>query len=266
MTSMKNRIKNIAKKFIQAAVVITVASFAGFASADVGIDQGESYAEPTLRDLVQSSIMMDAYDLKKPAVIDDYAKLLYCDLYTAKYKNDFEWNNIRQDLITRISNKKEYYRILYQFSGPVFLGRYNFETQDFPFEKKTALLNVGVMEMLAPVTGVAKAPPSPCFSSSAVVMSFPMAYQVKLTEPLTIDRLKMPSGPSQALLARMQAQNNTDRKVYLRFRIKLANALRQDTKNTNKAFGMFVGQMTAVDVFLDKELTQYVASISLNKE
>lgn len=253
-------------KTICAATVVAAAFAFAPAQAQNNDDSGEAYANTNLRDLTQTSIMMDAYDLKNTKYVDEYAKVFYCELYKTKFKEDFEWNNIRQEILGRINNKKEYYRVLYQFSGPVNLGRYNFETQDFPFEKGSAIVNVGYMVMQEPMhKRLAGAQLSECFGKNDT-LEFYKSFQVRLSEPLTIDRLKMPTGPAQVLLDKMQAQNNANREVYLRYRVKLVTAMKSNPNKQSSDRGTFVAQLTAVDVFLDPELTQFVSNISLNKE
>ncbi len=233
--------------------------------AESGVDGGEAYGVPQLRDLVQTSIMMDALDVSDPKVVDEYAKLFYCDLYQQKFKNDFEWNNIRQDITARINGKKEYYRILYQYVAPVYLGRYNFDTQDFPFEKKTAMIGIGAMELL-PAAASKQMQNNVCIGQGKQRF-FPQNYMVKLSDTLTLDRLKIPMATSEKFLAKMQAMNNTDRLVYLRFRVKLSAARKvKGVASSESIPGYFLGNIMSVDVFLDEGLTQFVANVPLNKE
>ncbi len=241
------------------------------AYAAEGAEEGEAYGIPQLRDLVQTAIMMDALDIFDLKVVDEYAKLFYCELYQQKFKNDFEWNNIRQDITARITGKKEYYRILYQYVVPVYLGRYNFDTQDFPFKRQTAMIGIGAMELLSSSATKQAQQNIACFPQGKVQKSFPQNYMVKLSEALTLDRLKIPVATSEKFLAKMQAVNNIDRLVYLRFRVKLSAArkIKSSGKEVGAGFsgtGYFLGNITSIDVFLDEGLTQFVVNVPLNKE
>lgn len=250
------------QKFAFVAFVLYTLS-ASLAYAETGVDEGEAYGVPSFRDMVQTAVMMDAFDISNP-LIDEYARLFYCDLYQKKFSNDFEWNNIRQEISGRLKGKKEFYRILYQFAVPVYLGRYNFDTQDFPFEKKTALISIGAMELMSVAANENRA--SKCLDLSKPGI-FYKRYVVKLTETLTLDRLKIPVATSEKFLAKMQSMNNTERLVYLRFRVKLAAANKgKSSKAEDSAPGYFLGKIISIDVFLDKEFTQFVVNVPLNKE
>lgn len=230
-------------------------------AANQGVISGEAYATANLQDLIQTHILLDGVDIKNNAYIDDYAKNLYCGLYKDKFSNDFEWNKVRQELIGKLTSKKEYYRALYQISSPVYLGRYNFETQDFPFEKNTAIVNVGRMELYAPGYGDKLACSE--IADDKPVASLPKKFFIKLTEPLTLDRIKMPVASANELLERMDAMGNAERLTYLRFRIKV---IAVDKTNNNPDVAIFVAQITDIDVFLDAQLTKLAFNVPLTKE
>lgn len=216
---------------------------------------GESFAPPTSRDILQSYIMLDGVDIKDPKKADDYARLMYCGLYEEKFASDFEWNTIRNQLIDRIKQKKEYFRTQYEISGIIYLGRYNFETQDFPLVEKSSLFNVSSL-VLIDDQGITTQ--GACMSKYQ--NSFPRSYVVKLKQALTVDRLKVPLDEAEKLLARMEKVKNKDRRLYIRFRVRVSSAAPSGRGST---YGSFVGDVTAIDVFYDKERTRYFGRIPI---
>lgn len=220
---------------------------------------GEAYATPTSKDLLQTLIMMQGDGVTDPVKVDDYARLMYCKLYQEKFKNDFEWNTIRSQITDRIKMRKEYYRKLYEIGGVIYLGRYNFETQDFPLVKRSSLFNVSSLVMLES----AMASQSACFESYK--NSFPTIFMAKLKQPLTVDRLKVPLDEAEKLLEKMGKAKNNDRRMYIRFRVRL-NSLIAMPRANNKAplEGNFMADVVAIDVFYDSEMKKYFSSVSLD--
>jgi hypothetical protein len=240
---------------------------------------GEAYAEPTLREMAQALVMLNGLDMTSTSVVDDYAKLFYCALYREKFKNDFEWHKVRQMVSGRIKMKKDYYRVLYEVVGQVKLGRYNFETQDFPFIFNTALLNVGRLSLVDEVKKAQKMKtvaaagtledknkPEPCYDTKTKTAFYiPFAYDLQLSQPITFDRLKLPTAEAENLLARMRAARNTSRVLYVRFRLKILAPVKEEKKKDGAAAG-FHGYLTSMDVFLDRNLSQLVASIPVGSD
>src|SRR4051812_23800559 len=115
--------------------ILAALTFAGLATPAQAItayngENGEAFAEPTFRDLSMMLLMLDGVDINNPKVADDYAKMQFCGLYKDKFRNDFEWNKVRLQIINRVLSKKDYYRLQYELDGTINLDRYNFDTQD----------------------------------------------------------------------------------------------------------------------------------------
>lgn len=231
---------------------------------------GESYAAPTYRELIQTMFIVGGVDLKNPKIADEYLKLNHCGAYKQKYKNDFELNNYRQDIISRITSKKEYYRTQFEINGVVYLGRYNFETQDFPFVRDSALVNVGSMSLFSTGTRDSKYSMTFC-EDKDITTIFPGLLVLSMKQPLTFDRLKMPMDEAEKLLAKMESAKNEDRKLYVRFRFRITSVDpgqidAATIKRSKSSKATFYGDMRAIDLFFDKELTQHVATIQMRPE
>lgn len=253
MGSMKNVLLSIAAALM---IVLPMAPSHAYLAK---YSSGEAYAEPNFRDMTQSFIMMNGFDVAYDEVIDAYAMLYFCDLYKEKYNNDFEWNSIRRKISSNIQAKREYFRNLYEVVSVGYLGRYNFETQDFPLVKRSAMVNVGSIVLFEPEELL---PPCIVPDKSKSKFFFPQRYNLLLTHPLTLDRLKMPMDEAESLIARMQKLNNENRSIYMRFRVKLASTVAASVEEPQNRASL-IGEIVAIDMFLDRELSQKFASIEV---
>ena len=254
--------KRFFAKLLCAAMLLAVPAGSADASKYGG---GESYADANFRDLSQTLVLMDGISIETPKILEEYAKMNYCEIYKEKFQDDFEWSQFRKLVLQKVQSKKEYYRNLYQISGVIFLGRYNFDTQDFPFIKDSALVNVGSLELhrfkrqSMETIGLRTF----CDSVGAVPV-FPGHYVFELNQPLTFDRLKLPMEEAKQLLERMDRMENEDRRLYVRFRMRVISVFPMAPENFNaNASVRLRGELTAIDIFLDRDLTQPFATVEV---
>lgn len=226
---------------------------------------GESYAIPDFRDLTQTMILMDGMPIDNDKIVDEYAKMNYCDVYKEKFHNDFEWVKFRNLLIQKVQSKKEYFRVLYEISGVVYLGRYNLDTQDFPFVKESALVNVGSLQIYQlRKTFADEARKKFLCEDQAVTSVFPDLYIFELSQPRTFDRLKLPMDEAKKLLERMDRTGNVDRRLYVRFRLKVISVNPVSISGDSGNLPVYLrGEMTGIDLFLDREMTQPFATVEV---
>lgn len=226
---------------------------------------GEAYAEANFRDLTQTLILMDGISIEENKILDEYARMNYCSIYEEKFHDDFEWVQFRKLLAQKIQSKKEYYRNLYQISGVIYLGRYNFDTQDFPFIKNSALVNVGSLQLydVSYNSTEGKEARTIC-SGKEKAMMMPDHYVFELNQPLTFDRLKMPMEEAKRLLDRMMRTDNKDRRLYVRFRMRVISIVPIPIKQFEAHTTVRLrGELTGIDIFLDRELTQPFATVEV---
>ncbi len=223
--------------------------------------EGESYAVPSYEELAQTTLLLGGMDINENAVADEYARILYCKLYKENYRDDFSWNNVRRDLVTRILSKRETFRTQYEILGTVELGRYNFEAQEFPFVEGTALTNVGVMNILEAKTGA-------MCGQGGQGSIFPEVTNLVLSKPLTFEKYKIPMDEAEKLLDTMKLLKIGDRRLYIRFRFKVQSVARVPRKGEGGSGASpsidLNGVIESVDLFFDREATQPVAKIPLD--
>ncbi len=219
---------------------------------------GEAYVEADLKELLQTFVMLDGVNIKDPEILGHYASIFYCPLFKEKFENDFEWNTLREQISSRLLLKKEHYRSLYEVTGVVYLGRYNFDTQDFPLAGESRMFNVGSMVMVQ-----GRYPNNCKIERRVAIVLFPMIYMLYLKQPFTLDRLKISMDEAEALLKRMELEKNAERKLFIRFRSKIQSLYAGKMVDTSVTAG-FLGELTAVDIFFDREMTQLVTSIPID--
>lgn len=218
---------------------------------------GEGYAPATFKELSQTLLMMGGLDIKDPKVVDEYAKLAYCTLYQKNFRDDFEWNKNRSAITARVLEKKEYYRISYETAGVFNLDRYDSASQSFPFTAGTAMVNVGSIALLAssvyrPFCGMEGT--SAFFAPDVVLLP---------NKPLTVSGLRFPEAEAQKILAKMAETGNTDRQLYGRIRFRVTDAKMIFDRRGRAQRSELRGDITAVDFFLDADMTQYLSSAPL---
>jgi hypothetical protein len=234
--------------------------FSGLPAASAANDIGEGYAAANFKELSQTILLMGGLDIKNPKVADEYLRLSYCGLYQKNFKNDFEWGKIRSDITTRVLEKREYYRVLYETMGLFKLDRYDTEDQSFPLSPDTAMVNVGSMELF---TNVLYRPYCGLDGRGSAVFS--PNITLVLNQPLTVRKFKIPQAEAEKLLARMAAMNNQDRQFYGRIRFRITGAPGNVVSFGQVQRTPLQGDITAVDFFLDSDMTKPLGSAPLEK-
>lgn len=240
--------------------MLTLSSLSAHAQSSETGDSGEGYAFPTFKEISQTLVMLGGLDINKQEVADEYSMLTYCALYQEKYSNDFDWNNIRRQIVSRVLEKKEMYRVQYEFYSVINLDRYDFEAQVFPLADKSKMMNVGKMGLLdtqsfQPFCGVT----SPIGS-----MYFPAIVRLVLHQPLNLTVVKMPMDEAELMLKKMAEQKIQNRRLFIRFRFKAMGvpSFSKTPGRRNLSVDLY-GNMKAIDLFLDKEMTHWVASVPI---
>lgn len=253
-------------KFITALFCAAWVAVASPLCAQAMPQQGESFATPTWRDLVETFVLSQGIDINNPKVADDYAKLAYCSIYKKKYTDDFEWNKIRSQIINRVNQKRDYFRVQYQLEGTLYLGRYDFQTQQFPFIKDSAMVHVGSFLALGG-EDVTKFAYRLC-SDKDLSKFFPTNYLFVINMPLTFKGLKVSQDQAQVLLDKMAAMGNSDRRIYARFRYRVQTVEKKiltpqniSTFDAKNGPGVFHGELVSLDLFLDRAMTKFYMNI-----
>lgn len=238
-----------------------LASFAGLpARAAVEPNVGEGYAVPTFKEMYQTIILMRGMNINDQQVVDEYARLTRCPLYREHYKNDVAWNRIGKEIVARVLERKESARVLYETFGVFQLERYDFQGQYFPLTPKTAMTNVGTIVLLS-----SKDFEPYCRSNNPSPL-LPPNVNLLLNQPLTINKVRVPPETVEKILARMDKAGNPERYVYGRIRFLVTDAPGLVFTNKKATRSELLGRVTAVDFFLDREMTKPLGRTQLIME
>lgn len=222
-------------------------------------DVGEGYAKISFKELTQTLVLLGGLDITNPKVADEYARLVYCDLYSKNFENDVFWNKIRQQIITRAQEKKEYFRVLYETYGIFKLGRYDFEHQFFPLTPETAMKNVGSMVLLTAKEF------EPYCGDKKIAFDFSPNINLILNHSFTLDKMAMPMDKVEWLLAQMAEEKNVDRQLYGRIRFRIIDTPGAVISNHRVIRVELLGEVTYIDFFLDAEMTKPIGGIQMAK-
>lgn len=222
------------------------------------MDIGEGYAHPSLVELVKTMVMMNGYDTEDSSWIDEYGRVVYCNLYYENYKNDVVWNRIRDQILSRVRKKREYYRVNYEVVSPFVLGRYDFKTQFFPIVSQSTLLkNVGYINLRA-----ASDTEEEC-RGRFINTSFPTSIDLQLPKPLTVEGIYMPVNKVEKMMVRMEESGNSQRTIYGRIRVHVNEVPPLPSFKSREWQVVLKGEVRSVDFFLDNELTKPIGSANL---
>ena len=239
---------------------------AATSAARAGLEAGEAYVFPSFEELMQTGIMLGALDANDTETLNEYIRLMYCDLYKENYKDDFTWSNVRKQIYAKIDSKNEYYRTLYQIIGRINLEPYDFRLGGFTLTARTQFKNVGYLSMFS----VNNAKP---YCDMGVIDNMrrdfdrllPRDVNVVLNHPFTFTFIKMTESEAEDLIARMQRRYNSDRELFVRIRLRIVGPPpggSEEALSVRNRLNM-LGSLVGVDVFMDREMTQPVIKVPI---
>jgi len=173
--------------------------------------RAQEYMSPTWPALLRSMIRFGAIDMTSDSnLLDEYAQATECELYEAFYPNDFKWQQVRRALKESIQKNVATFPVAFYHTSKAQLGRYDFDQQLFRFTKKTTLKGVNAIYLYA-VSGLG------CGVSETKYL--PRSFRAVLTSILYLEGLPLSESDARELIARMDAEGNKDRIIYVRFNV-----------------------------------------------
>lgn len=225
----------------------------------------EGYASVNYGDIIQTIVVLGGYDIEDPQVAEAYVRQQFCDQFKKLRSDDFAWDALRKQAVQRLRDHKEPYRIQYEHSGVISLGRYDSAIGGFPLTPDSAMQNVGHMEIVSEKNASAQF----CAAGDTGRIErpfFPLQVGLTLANPLTITHVYMPQDRAEAVLKSMAAQGLADRQIYVRIRFRVAGQPTILTQKERAYRADLSGQLRAVDFFLDKDLTIWLAAQPVGEE
>jgi len=218
--------------------------------------------------MLKTMVRFNALDITDKNILDEYAIITECDLYTAFYKNDFKWNQVRQAILKSVKNGVALFPTSYYFDTTVKLDRYDFENKIFLFAKSTSLNNINAFSLYSVKGDV-------CGSSA--IKYVPKEYKAVLDAPVVLNGLALSEKDAKELLKRMEKDKNTERAIFARFNVSIVyiDALRksittskgdspskiqyeQTGKGTSKTSVRMDARLDSIQFYADPEMTQLI--------
>jgi hypothetical protein len=161
--------------------------------------------------IIQTLLRFGALDINNDVIIDDYAKIVECDLFSVFREDDFKWNKIREGLRSKIRNEAVTYPSTYTVRGYVKLDRYDFDTKMFRINSNSPILGINAFRLL-------EMPMNACNESLKVV---PMRYVAVIENRINIPGFIMSESDAEALLGRLLKENNRSRQILTKFNLRI---------------------------------------------
>lgn len=180
------------------------------------------YARPTWDNLMKTLVRFGALDLSDNKILDEYAIVTDCDIYHAFHANDFRWNQVRDQMRESIQMNMMKFPGSYTYQDKIALDRYDFQQQMYLFSDKNPLQKVNAF-FLYRTNGLT--------CGDIRINYLPKAFRAVLDESVTLPGLPLTQRSADALLRRMDANNNTARLVYVRFNLHINYVGKVDKSN-----------------------------------
>ncbi|MBP7252367.1 MAG: DUF4852 domain-containing protein [Alphaproteobacteria bacterium] len=171
----------------------------------------DEYLQATPSALVQTLLRFGALDINNDVIIDDYAKIVECDLFGVFREDDFKWNKIREGLRSKIRSEAVTYPSTYTIRGYVKLDRYDFDTRMFKINSDSPILGVNAFRLM-------DIPQKSCNENLKVV---PMQYVAVIENRVNIPGFIMSESDAEALLGRLLKENNHSRQILAKFNLRV---------------------------------------------
>ena len=89
--------------------------------------EGQIYPA-TLENVLKAGVKLGAFDLADDKFIDDFARVVHCDIYTHYFGNEFDWRKIRTAMRASIEQEKDAYPTTVYVERDEEFTRFDFQT------------------------------------------------------------------------------------------------------------------------------------------
>ena len=199
--------------------------------------RADIYSRPTWDNLIKTLVRYGALDLTDNQILDEYAIVTDCDLYRAFFDNDFKWNQVRESMRESVQMNLTHFPTSYTYEDKLALDHYDFQQQMYQFSDKNPLQKVNAFFLY-------RSDGQTC--NGLRIPHLPRAFRAVLDESVTLPGLPLTQRSADALLRRMDANNNKDRMVYVRFNLHI-NYVGKVGPNPNSTDPMFTQANAAND-------------------
>lgn len=214
-------------------------------------NSGPVYLQMTYPNLFRLAWVSGVYDLDDPDALDNYLKISECTLYKKYFKNEFEWEKIRKAARSYLDTHGRNVSKYYEYSQPLYLGRYDNQLQGFPLENADHFLSLKTLQIANFKVGQ-----TDCGQLSVDAYKYPSAAVVNIISPLSLTFIRVPKDLAQHYIewrSQRGLANGDSRQAYIKYRVRVDRFVKIDKINGSLSY-VFEGRLMQIDVFADEEM------------
>lgn len=251
--------------------LLAAALIAGVSLSALGQEAGDQpvpeadYQRPSLEALTRTMIRFNGTNTDLDPILDEYARVVHCDLYRRFYTNEFEWQRIRPAMRQSIEINREGFPLRYRYSGRVWLDQYDFEDEEFDLRNADDLRQLGVVWLLNG-SEVPCAEDEPGSVSGDQLSYLPQRFRVRLDQPISLQSIPMSPEFGRRLLGRLTAEGNDERVVWMTMDISLTGWLDKTGAGRGGATATFRGEVDRITYYADRGLQTPFYSFDPNEK
>ncbi|HPF79151.1 MAG TPA: DUF4852 domain-containing protein [Alphaproteobacteria bacterium] len=223
------------------------------------------YVEPTLQNISKLYWKKGALVESNDTAIDNYMLINECDIYEKFYKDDFEWQRIREAGREMLKENKANFSQKFKMVVPIDLGRYDMMRKGFPLINKTAFkdlrrVEIGGNSNRQRVCGV-----------DNIIENYPRNLILILNKPFSYEFVQLDEHVAQAFIIRRkyekivrpkELENKTyDRLAFARIRITFADYQGETRGSDNFPLAVMFGRLDGIDIFEDAGEKRLLTSV-----
>jgi hypothetical protein len=87
---------------------------------------------PTPQNVLKAMVRLHAIDLTDDRALDDYARVVYCDIYQRYHDDEFTWRKVRAAMRTSIALHQDEYPLTFMLDRQEKIGQYDFSLGILP--------------------------------------------------------------------------------------------------------------------------------------
>ena len=223
------------------------------------------YVEPTVQNISKLYWKKGALSENNDLAVDNFLMINECDMYKKFYRDDFEWERIREAGRDMIKNNKDEFSNKFKMIVPIDLGRYDMMRKGFPLINRTAFkdlrrVEIGGNSNLRPVC-----------DREHIIEYYPRNLILILNKPFTYEFLELDEHIAQAFIIRQKyskvkrpkelANKHFDRLAFARVRITFSEYQGETRGRDNFPLGVMFGKLDGIDIFEDPGEKRMLTSV-----
>ena len=195
-----------------------------------------------------------AVDVTNDKVIDEYAKINYCDIYSKYYNNEIEWAKIKKAIRLSIAKENETSPLSFYYDSVVDLNKYDVNNKLFKISPSTPMKRVGTIDYFVTVNSM-------CGGSYNAEYFFPH-FKFVLDDPIAIETVPANDEVAAQIIKRFLVNKDETRSLPIRFSFNIHSF----GYDVNQRHIMLFATLDKVEFFSDAKKTQVFYTYKNAKE